>query len=141
MYNEETLKLTVKLLKYWYWKDKSIISTETVSMVTNLSKKFLKLNQFSSFEIKNKLFSSQEDHDRGKRSCFYSKVLVKLSPKTRKPYQITYIFCNRPVISFHSASWYQIFGTKRNLWVAMNLQSPTNYSNDTSTLLLTLQLC
>ena len=71
------------------WKDKTpIISTETVRMVTNLSKTFLQIQSIF-------IVSNQKDHDLAKRSSLYSKVLAKLSPRTQKLYQITYIFCNR----------------------------------------------
>ena len=70
------------------WKDKTpIISTETVRMVTNLSKTFLQIQSIF-------IVSNQKDHDLAKRSSLYSKVLAKLSPRTQKLYQITYIFCN-----------------------------------------------
>ena len=70
------------------WKDKTpIISTETVRMVTNLSKTFLQIQSIF-------IVSNQKDHDLAKRSSLYSKVLAKLSPRTQKLYQITCIFCN-----------------------------------------------
>ena len=57
-------------------------------------KLFFKFNKFSSFQIKNKWFSSYEDHDPGKKCCLYSKALAKLSPRSQKLYQITCIFSN-----------------------------------------------
>ena len=42
---------------------------------------------------------------------------------------------------FNSSLQYQFIDTKRNFWIAMNLQSLTIYSNDTSALSLNLQLC
>ena len=45
------------------------------------------------------------------------------------------------MIFFHLTLWYQLIGIKKNPWVAVNLESPLMYSKDTSTLLLTLELC
>ena len=45
------------------------------------------------------------------------------------------------MISLCSILWYQLNGTKKNPWVEVYVLSPINYSNDTATLRLTLQLC
>ena len=45
------------------------------------------------------------------------------------------------MIYLNSTLWYQLIGTKRNPWIAVYLQSPTSYSQYTSTLLLSFQLC
>ena len=45
------------------------------------------------------------------------------------------------MIFFLSTLWYQLIGIKKNPCVAVNLESPIMYSKDTSTLLLTLELC
>ena len=45
------------------------------------------------------------------------------------------------MISFHSSLQYQLIRTKKNPPVAVNLQSPIICSNNTSSLLLNLQLC
>ena len=45
------------------------------------------------------------------------------------------------VIFSNSTLWYQLISTKRNTWVTVYLQSPTSYSHNTSTLLLSFQLC
>ena len=77
------------------WKDKTpIISTETVRMVTNLSKTFLQIQSIFIVSNQNKWFLSAEDHDIAKRNSLYSKDLAKLSPRTQKLYQIRCIFYN-----------------------------------------------
>ena len=45
------------------------------------------------------------------------------------------------MIFFHSTLWFQLTGINKNLCVAVNLEIPIMYSKDTSTLLLTLELC
>ena len=77
------------------WKDKtSIISTETVIMVTNLPKTFLQIQSiFIVSNQKQMIFILRRPWSR-ERSCLYSTVLAKLSPRTQKLYQITYVFCN-----------------------------------------------
>ena len=79
-------------------KKTRIISTETVTVATNLSKTFLQIQSIF-------IVSNQKDHDLAKRSSLYSKVLAKLSPRTQKLYQITYIFCN-PVWSLFIHPFY-----------------------------------
>ena len=93
-----------------------------------------KLNHFLTFQIRNKWFLSYRDHDPDKRNCSYAKVLGKLEARIQKVYQISFIFCNP--LSFR----YQLISTKRNSWFAVNLQRPFIYSNNTSTLLLSLGL-
>ena len=57
------------------------------SAVTNFSKTFPQIESIF-------IVSNQKDHDLGKRSSLYSKVLAKLSPRTQKFYQIPGIFWN-----------------------------------------------
>ena len=118
------------------WKDKTpIILTETVRMMKNLSKS-------SSFQIKNKKFSSYEDQDRGKRYCLYSKDLTKLLPRIQKLYQIPYILWNPLWSVFVQSSDSNLLTTRGgNSCVPVNLESPITYSKDTYPLLLTLELC
>ena len=49
---------------------------------------------FRGYKIWHRTLMGQKDHDPGKASCLYWNVLAKLSPRTKKLYQITYIFCN-----------------------------------------------
>ena len=124
------------------WKDKTpIISTETVRMVTNLSKTFLQIQ--SVFIISNQkqmIFVLRRPWSSEKKS-----VILKSPSKTftQNGKAISdYMYLLEPyVIFFYSSLWYQLIGTKRNPWVAKTLQSPIIQSSDTSTLLFTLELC
>ena len=77
------------------WKDKtSVIATETVRIVTNLSKPFFQIqSKFIASNQKQMIFILRRPWSSEKKSL-YSKVLVKFSPRTQKLYQITCIFCN-----------------------------------------------
>ena len=76
------------------WTNKTcIISTEIFRVVINLAKTFLQTHHFSSFEIKNKWFSSEKKQHQEEGSCLTLKGVGKLLHRIQKPYQITYIFC------------------------------------------------
>ena len=76
----------------------------------------------------------------GKQVAYIQKFWQNFHPEC-KTYIKLHISSVSPVISFDSSLQYQLIGTKRNPWVAVNLQSPFIYSNEMPTLLLTLQLC
>ena len=80
---------------YTSWKDKTpIISTETVRMVTNISTPFLQIQSiFIASKEKQMIFVLRRPWSSEKK-LLISKGLAKLSPRTQKLYQITYIFCN-----------------------------------------------
>ena len=80
---------------YTSWKDKTpIISTETVRMVMNISTPFLQIQSiFIASKEKQMIFVLRRPWSSEKK-LLISKGLAKLSPRTQKLYQITYIFCN-----------------------------------------------
>ena len=122
-------------------KKPSIISTEKFSMVISLSKIFFKLNNYSQFKIKNKTIFVLAGTGRTERKLLNFKRSSKTFTQDKKAISNGIYLLQPSVICFHSTLWYQPIGTKRNPWVAVSLQSPIYYSNNTSTLPLTLQLC
>ena len=124
------------------WKDKTpIISTETVRMVTSLSKTFL---QFQSMFIvsnqKQMVFVLRRPWSREKKLLIFKSHIKTFTQNTKAI--SSYIYLLWPsVIIFHFTLWYQLIGIRKNPWVAVNLESRIMYSKDTSTLLLILELC
>ena len=113
------------------WKNKPIILTETLRMVIYLSKNFLQTQSF--FIVWNQ--------DQRKWSCLTSKSLTKLNLyRGSKSYIKLHIssvtLCDLSLSNTLIPTYWQ----QEKPWVAVYLQTPINYSNDTSKLLLTLQL-
>ena len=123
------------------WTDKTpIISTETDRMVTNLSKIFLQIQLiFIVSNQKQMIFVFRRTWSLEKKLLIY-KSSSNNFPQNKKAISNYIYLLQLSVISFHSSLWYQLIGTNRNPCVAGNLQRPIVYSNDTSTLLLTLEL-
>ena len=94
------------------WKDKTpIISTETVRMVTNLSKPFPQIESIFIVSNQKQMIFVLRRPWSSEKKLLISKGLAKLSPRTQKLYQITYIFCN-PLWSlfshpFDTTYWHQ----------------------------------
>ena len=120
------------------WKDKTpVISTQTVRMVTNLWKTFLQIKLiFIVSNQKENIFFLRRPWSREKKLLIF-KGSSKIFTQNTKLCQILL----RYAISFHSSHLYQEIGTNRNPSFAVNLESPIIYSNDTSTVLVTLELC
>ena len=77
------------------WKDKTpITSTETVRMVTNLSKPFPQIQSIFIVSNQKQMIFVLRRPWSSEKKLLISKGLAKLSPRTQKLYQITYIFCN-----------------------------------------------
>ena len=118
------------------WKNKTPkIPTKTFRMVIYLSKTFLEIQPFFIVWHEKQMIFALLGTGSQKGRCLTAQGLAKLLPRIQKLYQIKYIFCNS-VICFQSTLWYQLIGTKRNPWVTVCWESPTNYSHKTSTLKL-----
>ena len=123
------------------WTDKTpIISTETDRMVTNLSKNFLQIQLlFIVSNQKQMIFVFRRPWSLEKKLLIFKSSSNNLTQNKKAISNYIYLL-QLSVISFHSYLWYQLIGTNRNPCVAVNFQKPIIYSNDTSTLLLTLEL-
>ena len=112
------------------WKGKtSIISTETVRMVTNISKTFLQIQSiFIALDVKQINLQLWRTWSREKKFLTFRSSSKTFTQRTKS-------------ISKYWHHWYQLIGTKGNHCVAVSFQTPILHLNNTSTLLLTLALC
>ena len=107
------------------WKDKTpMMLTERVRMVTNVSKTFLQIKSF--FIISNKkqmIFVLRRPWSSKKKLVIFKRSSKTFTENTKAISNYIYLLWPS-AISFHPSLWYQLIGTKRNPWVAKNLQSP-----------------
>ena len=121
-------------------KTAPIISTEIFRMAIGLLETFFHTQSF--FIVSNQIQTIFVSRGTGskERKLLNSKMSSETFTQDTKAIS-NYLYLLQPsVICFYSTLWYQPIGTKRNPGVAVYLQSPINYSNNTSTLPLTLQL-
>ena len=121
-------------------KTAPIISTKIFRMVIGLLKTFFHTQSF--FIVSNQIQTIFVSRGTGskERKLLNSKMSSETFTQDTKAIS-HYLYLLQPsVICFYSTLWYQPIGTKRNPGVAVYFQSPINYSNNTSTLPLTLQL-
>ena len=77
------------------WKNKTcMISRETFRIVINLSKTFLQIQSIFIVSNQKQMIFVLRRPWSSEKKLLISKGLAKLSPRTQKLYQITYIFCN-----------------------------------------------
>ena len=122
-------------------KTAPIISTETFRIAIGLLETFFHTQSF--FIVSNQIQTIFVSRGTGskERKLLNSKMSSETFTQDTKAIS-NYLYLLQPSVTcFYSTLWYQPIGTKRNPWVAVYLQSPINYWNNTSTLPLTLQLC
>ena len=124
------------------WKNKTcMISRETFRIVINLSKTFLQIQSiFIVSNQKQMIFVWRKPWSSEKKLLIF-KISSKTFTQNTKAISDYMYFLEPYAIFFHSSLLYQLIATNRNHWVAVNLQTPVIYSNEMSTLLLTLKLC
>ena len=115
--------------------------TETVRIVRNLAKNFLQVWSFFIVLNKKQMISVLRTPSSKEKKLLIFKSSSKTLNQNTKAISNEIYLLYFSVISFHSSLWYQLIGSMRNPWVAVNLQRPINYSNETSTFSLTLELC
>ena len=137
IFNSSVKKLTIDTS----WKNKILkITAQKFRMGINFSESSLQTQYF--FIVWNKkqmIFLLGKTRLRERKSLNLKKSTNTFTRDT-KLYQITYILCKTlssvSIDPFLPTDWHQ-----RNLSVTVTLQSPFIYSKDTSTLLLTFELC
>ena len=124
------------------WKNKTpTISTKTLRMKIYLSKAFLQTQSFFIvWNQKQMIFVLEKTGSRDRKLLNFKRSSKTFTQDTKAISDSIYPLYPS-VISLCSILWYQLIGIKRIPWVAVHLQSPINYLNDTSTLSLTFQLC
>ena len=76
------------------WKNKTLtISTKTLRIMIDLSKKFFQIQSFFIVWNKKQIIFVLGQQDKGKGNWLTSKGLAKLLPRIQKLYQIPYILC------------------------------------------------
>ena len=124
------------------WKNKTcIISTETSRIVINLSKTFLQTQSFFIVWNQKQMIFVLEKTGSRDRKLLNFKISGKTCTQDSKAISNSIYPLSPSVICLCSILWYRLIGTERNPCVPVNLESPIMYSKDTSTLLLTLELC
>ena len=97
---------------------------------------------FHRFNSKTKDLPLRKTMIQGKEVGYIQKFYQNFDPEYKSYIKVhisSVTLCD--LFYFNSSLQYQFIDTKRNFWIAMNLQSLTIYSNDTSVLSLNLQLC
>ena len=117
------------------------ISTEIFRLVINLAKKFLQTQSFFAvWNQKQIIFILGGTRSRERKLLKFKRSSKIFTQDTKAIWSSIYPLYPS-VISICSILWYELISTKRNPWVAVYLQIPINYWNNTSTFPLTLQSC
>ena len=107
----------------------------------NFSKTFLQIQPFFIVWNQKKNYFHLSKNRIAEKRLLNLKWCSKIFTQDTKAISNLIYLLQHCIIYLNSTLWYQLIGTKRNPWVTVYLQSPTSYSHNTSTLLLSFQLC
>ena len=134
------LESTFTNILHFQKKKIPIISTE-IFRIINLSNPYLQTQSFFIiWNQKQTIFILGWTWSRERKLLQFKRSTKTFTQDTKAISNYIYPL-QTSVISLRPILWYQLICTKRNHWVAVYLQSPSNYSTHTYTLSLALQLC